>query len=184
MKSLSLSAGVALALVPLSAANAAIYTVGGPLAEQCYQAALAQDDRGSAVDGCTRALNEEGLPKPDRAATFVNRGIVHMVRGHSAEADADFNAALALNSDLPDAWLNKGFLRIRDGHGREALPLLEEGIKRKPQREALAYFARGVAYEQIGDLRLAYADLRRAHDMEPGWGLPSEYLSRYRVARP
>jgi Flp pilus assembly protein TadD len=58
---------------------------------------------------------------------------------------------------------------------------LQEGISRKPDRQALAIFARGVAYEQMGEFESAYADLRRAHQLEPRWALPSKYLADYRV---
>jgi hypothetical protein len=33
----------------------------------------------------------------------------------------------------------------------------------------------------MGDFRSAYADLKRAHDLEPRWALPSEYLANYRI---
>ena len=181
MKSLAFAAGIASIVIPLSAGHSAVITVGGPLSRICYEAALAGDDRRSALEGCTRALEEEGMQPRDRAATYVNRGIINMIQGHDANADADFDAALALNRDLPDAWLNKGFLRIRNGDGRDALPLLQEGIKRSPDRQALAIFARGVAYEQMGKFDSAYRDLRRAHDLEPRWALPKEYLARYQV---
>ena len=182
MKSLTLAAGMMTLVGPLSEANGAVFTIGGPLSRLCYESALSQDGRSFAVDGCTRALHEEGLLARDRAATYVNRGILHMVAGHGRDADADFNAALALDQDLPDAWLNKGFLRLRQGKGREALPLLQRGIDQGPRRQALAYFARGVAYEQMGEFRSAYADLKRARDLEPRWSLPNEYLSRYQVS--
>jgi tetratricopeptide (TPR) repeat protein len=181
MRSLTFAAGVAILALPLSAAQSAVFTYGGPLSKLCYEAALSQDDRQSAIDGCTRSLDEEALLKSDRAGTYVNLGILRMNRGNDLEADADFDAALALNRDLPEAWLNKGFIRLRQGDGRDALPLIEEGIKRNPERRALAIFARGVAYEQMGQLESAYSDLKRAHELEPGWSLPSKYLSRYRV---
>jgi tetratricopeptide (TPR) repeat protein len=117
----------------------------------------------------------------DRAATYVNRGIINMIQGRDRDADADFDSALALNRNLSDAWLNKGFLRIRNGDGRDALPLLQEGINRNPDRQALAIFARGVAYEQMGEFDSAYRDLKRAHSLEPRWALPKEYLTRYQV---
>jgi tetratricopeptide (TPR) repeat protein len=181
MRKLTLAAGIATLALPLSAAHAAVITVGGPLSRLCYEAALQQDDRQSAIEGCTRSLEEEALLRNDRAGTYVNRGILRMNRGEDALADADFDAALALERDLPDAWLNKAFIRIRQGDGRAALPLLEEGIKRNPDRRALAIFARGVAYEEMGQFDLAYADLKRAHEIEPGWSLPSKYLAHYRV---
>jgi tetratricopeptide (TPR) repeat protein len=135
------------------------------------------------MENCDRSLSEESMTKPDRAATYVNRGILHMIRGHGTSADADFAQAIAIDASLADAWLNKGFLKLRQGNGREALPLIEEGIKRGPQRQALALFARGVAHEQMGEFRAAYADLRRARELEPAWSLPNEYLSHYRVGQ-
>jgi tetratricopeptide (TPR) repeat protein len=183
MKSLTLAAGAATLLIPLSASHAAVQTYGGPMSRLCYESALARDSRPLAMESCDRSLSEESMTTPDRAATYVNRGILHMVRGHGSSADADFTKALAIDDNLADAWLNKGFLRIRQGNGREALPLIEEGIKRGPQRQALALFARGVAYEQMGEFRAAYADLNRARELEPSWDLPGEYLAHYRVGR-
>lgn len=183
MKSLTLAAGVAALILPLTSAGSAVFTYGGPLSRLCYEAALNQDDRASAIQGCSRSLEEEPLTTVERAATLVNRGIVEMTRNQDLAADADFDQALAINRDLPDAWLNKGFLRIRQGDGRAALPLLQQGIDRNPERQALAIFARGVAYQQMGEYGPAYADLRRAHALEPGWSLPSEYLSHYRIVR-
>jgi tetratricopeptide (TPR) repeat protein len=181
MKSLVFAAGIAtLALAP-SAASGAVMTVGGPLSKLCYESALAKDGRDSSLDSCTRALQEEALDPMDRAATLVNRGILNMARHRDLEADADFNQALTIDDRLSDAWLNKGFLRIREGNGRDALPLLQKGMDRGARRQALAIFARGVAYEQMGDFRSAYADLRRAHQLEPGWDLPSQFLADYRI---
>jgi len=181
MRSLTLAAGVAMLAFPLSAAHGATLTLGGPLSQLCYQAAVNSDDSSLAISDCTRSLTEEPMAASDLAATYVNRGVLKMIRGEDSSADADFNSAIAADRDLADGWLNKGFLRLRSGNGREALPLLEQGISLKPQREALAIFARGVAYEQMGDLRSAYNDLKRAHELEPGWALPSEYLARYQV---
>src|SRR6476646_3090261 len=183
MQRLVLVALLVSSIVPLSAAHGAVVTVGGPLAKLCYQSALSSDGRSFAVDACTRALNEDGLLDPDRAATYVNRGIVFMSGSHFAEADADFDAALRLNANLPDGWLNKGFLRLRQGNGRDALPLIQKGIDSGARNQALAMFARGVAHEQMGDFGPAYADLQRARELAPGWSLPREYLASYQVRR-
>lgn len=179
---LSTAGAVAFAMVPLSAAEGAVLTLGGPLAKVCYNHALAADGRSFAIEGCTRALNEEGLPEPDKAATYVNRGIVYMSAGRFALADADFDAALRISPGLPDGWLNKGFLRLRQGNGREALPLIQKGIDSGAGRQALAIFARGVAHEQMGNYAAAYADLRQARMLEPSWSMPREYLASYRVS--
>lgn len=181
MRSLTFAAGIATLAFPLYASHSATITLGGPFSQLCYKAALSQDDRDSSLEDCTRSLNEEAMENSDRAATYVNRGILRMIRGNDSAADADFDAALSIQHELPDAWLNKGFLRIREGNGREALPLLQQGIDRKPENVALAIFARGVAYEQMGDFNAAYRDLRRAHELQPRWSMPSEYLAHYRL---
>jgi tetratricopeptide (TPR) repeat protein len=183
MKAFILSTATASLIALVAPADAAVLTLGGPLANSCYQAALRGSGVSSSIEGCTRALQEEGLARPDRAATYVNRGIVFMSGGRFSDADADFDEALKLNGNLPDGWLNKGFLRLRQGKGREALPLIQKGIDAGANRQALAIFARGVAYEQMGDFRSAYADLRRARELAPGWSLPREYLASYQVRR-
>lgn len=180
---LTTAGAVALAILPQTPAAAAVQTFGGPLAKVCYDHAVAGDGRSFAIDGCTRAIDEEALAGPDKAATYVNRGIVYMSAGRFALADADFDAALKLNENLPDGWLNKGFLRLRQGNGREALPLIQKGIDVGAGNQALAIFARGVAHEQMGDFPSAYADLSRARDLQPGWSLPREYLASYQVRR-
>ena len=183
MKSLSLTVVVAAVIFPLSATNGAVLTLGGPLSHLCYESALSADGRSLAIEGCTRALQEESLETPDRAATYVNRGILFMSGGRFNDADADFDTALKLDRNLPDGWLNKGFLRLRQGNGRDALPLIQRGIDSGASRQALAFFARGVAYEQMGEFALAYADLKRAQKLEPGWSLPRDYLATYQVRR-
>ena len=183
MRTLTVAAGIACMMIPLSSASAAVLSVGGPLSQNCYDSALANDTREIGIDSCTRALSEEPLSTRDRAGTFVNRGILQMARGKDVLADADFDAALRLDRDLADAWLNKGFLRLRRGDGRAALPLLQSGIDRGARRQAQAIFARGVAYEQMGQFNLAYADLRRAQELEPGWSMPREYLADFQVSQ-
>lgn len=182
MKSLTLAAGALLLVVP-NAGNGATLSLGGPLSQNCYEAALSGDSRSAMIQSCDRSLTEEALSQRDRAATFVNRGILQMLKGARGEADADFDSAIKLDQNLADAWLNKAFLRLKDNRGGEALPLIEESIRLGPQRRALAYFARGLAYEDVGDVNAAYADLQRAHVLEPRWSLPAQYLARYQVVR-
>lgn len=180
MRTLTVAAGIALFTFPLSA-SAAVMSVGGPLSQNCYNAALSGDTRDQGLDSCTRALNEEPLAAHDRAGTLVNRGILEMMRSKDVQADADFDSAIRLEEGLADAWLNKGFLRLRRGDGRGALPFLQSGIDRGARRQALAIFARGVAYEQMGQFESAYADLKKANELEPRWAMPKEYLANYRI---
>lgn len=183
MKRLVFVALIASAVVPLTSAQGAVLTVGGPLSYRCYQSALAGDSRGMTIEACDRAIQEEGLAPTDLAATYVNRGILLMDIARYAAADTDFDSALRLRPDLSDGWLNKGYMRLRQGDGRGALPLIQKGIDAGARNEAQAIFARGVAHEQMGDLAPAYADLKRARELAPHWSLPREYLASYQVRR-
>src|SRR5689334_11200320 len=183
MKRLAFVALVASTIIPLTSAHGAVLTVGGPLSYRCYQSALAGDSRSLALDACNRALQEEALVGPDLAATYINRGILLMSAARYTAADKDFDTAIGLIPTMSDGWLNKGFLRLRQGHGRDALPLIQKGIDIGARNEALAIFARGVAHEQMGDFGPAYADLQRARELAPGWSLPREYLASYQVRR-
>jgi adenosine deaminase len=46
---------------------------------------------------------------------------------------------------------------------------------------ALAYFARAVAHEGLGNLGAAYRDYRQAAALAPQWGLPARELRRFRT---
>ena len=182
MKAFVLSTAAAIGLGAIaSPAQASVLTIGGPLAFDCYKYADVLDARSEAIESCTRALGEENLRARDEAATYINRGILYRVESHSAAAEADFDRAISIDPKLSEAWLNKGYLKLRQNHAHEALPLLEKGIALGPSRPAMAYLARGLAYEDMGDLRQAYDDLVRARDLEPAWSEPGKYLARYAV---
>lgn len=179
MKALALSTLAAMSMA--GAAHAGAITLGGPLALNCYEAAEARETSEEAIRACDRALAEEPLTLRNRAATLVNRGILHMVGKSYVEAGLNFDAAAALDPSLADSWLNKGFLELRQGNGSAALPLIERAMTLRASREALAYYARGIAHEQTGNLQAAYADLQKARELEPDWDLPARELARYRL---
>lgn len=183
MKALSLAVAVTLGL-PLAPAQAGIITIAdNAMAADCYGFAERRDTRPEALAICSRALTMEPLDAENRAATLVNRGVIRMIHKDYSGAENDFDAAVALDPSQSDAWLNKGFLRLRTGDGSAALPFFEKALELQARRPALAYFARGIAHEQSGNFRAAYADLNRARDLEPGWTMPAEALSRYQVVR-
>ena len=136
MKKLSLTL-LALAAIPGSAAASSM-TFGSSLAQSCYLAAEGRDIGRDAMDACDRALTEEALTKRDRVSTHVNRGIVHLYRSNLRAANADFDAALALDPREPEAWLNKAISYVRIGQTADALPMVQKAIDLKTRRPAIA----------------------------------------------
>jgi tetratricopeptide (TPR) repeat protein len=183
MKTYLLSTALAAAtMIAASPAVATDITIGSSLASACYRSSMAGILPRFALIECDRAIGEEMMSDHDRAATHVNRGIVKMRMGDLIGADEDFDTALELHGADAEAMLNKGFLRLRQGQFQAALPYLDRSIEAQTIRPALAHYARAVVYEELGNVRAAYADLVRARDADPSWATPTRELARFKVS--
>lgn len=181
MRSLTFAAGIALSALPLSAAHSGIITIGEGFARSCYEASQAHIATPATIETCNRAFSEQALDPRDEVATHVNRGILFYLTGNLAAANSDYDAALALNPDEPEAWLNKGMAALKARDSAAAAPMFEKALALNTVRPALAYYGRAIVHEDRGNVRQAYADLQRARDLEPRWTLPEEELKRYVV---
>jgi tetratricopeptide (TPR) repeat protein len=182
MKALFLSAAVlAIGTAASSPAWAGTVSIGNSTARDCYDAAIARSADTNSFDHCNLALDQEALSPQDRAATLVNRGALYL-RGHNYHsAGRDFDAALRSDSNNAEAWLNMAIVSLQQGGGAESLPMIEKSLSLNTVRPALAYYSRSIVYERIGNVRAAYNDLQRAHELAPAWREPVEDLKRYQV---
>ena len=182
MKALFAAAVVATTVtMPVSAGT---ISVGNSLARDCWQAAVARDWDRNALNHCDLALSQEGLDARDKAATLVNRGVIHMRGRNYHAANRDFDRALATDQANAEAWLNKAIAKLQQNEvSTEALPMIERALALNTREQALAYYSRAVHFERTGDVRAAYADLRRARELAPDWDAPAEDLKRYQVVK-
>ena len=171
----------AFALMGMAPTGAALITVGGSQAESCYNAAVARDASQHAMNDCNAAIGQDVLPFNDLVASYVNRGVLKLVRADYRSAEADFNQAMALHPRQPEAWLNKGIARYQQGDPRGAAEMFDKAIQLNTRYEALAYFGRALANEDTGNIKGAYADLRKASQLSPKWKAPAEELKRFQV---
>ena len=51
------------------------------------------------------------------------------------------------------------------------------------ERPEIAYYGRGLANEDVGNVKAAYDDLQRAVSLKPKWNAPAKDLARYQVRR-
>lgn len=156
--------------------------IGGNSAHSCFEAATAGRHDGGALSDCNNALEQALLPS-DRAGTFVNRGIMFMRAGREDLAMRDYDAAIGLDPLQAEAFLNKAVTMVNTGHGSTAADLADQALQLHTQKPALAYYVRGLAHEEQGNVQAAYADLRNAASLDPKWSEPTEQLKRYRVVR-
>jgi len=169
--------------LPVSA-NAAISVFGGGMGRDCYLAAEQARGQRDGVDVCDRALAEEALSTADRAATLVNRGIVKMQAKDLTAAITDFDTAIRSRPDTAEAYINKGIALIHlGGRDKDAVAQLTLGIEKNPTRPEIAFYARGIANEQLGATREAFDDYSRAASLKPGWADPVAQLARFSVVK-
>ena len=163
-------------------AAAAVTVIGNSSARLCYEAAEADFERSKAIDYCDKALREEALSQYEIVATHVNRGILRFRKGAVNDALADFDQAIRLDPQQPEAYLNKGVALLRSPNGADdALPLFTLALENRTRKPALAYFGRGAAHEELGNVRDAYFDYKRASEADPEWAQPAQELARFSV---
>jgi tetratricopeptide (TPR) repeat protein len=179
MKSLIFAAGVAAIALPVSAVDSAVLTVGGGYARSCYEASEAHNPSPASIEVCNRAFTEQALDRHDTLATHVNRGILYYIADDVAAANADYDQALALDPNEAEVWLNKGMAELKARRSQSAASMFERALALRTVRPALAYYGRAVVNEDLGNIRQAYADLRRAQMLDPRWSVPTEELRRF-----
>ena len=168
------------------AANAHSISVLGTNADAaaCFRAADSEAQQPDAVDTCSKALRSSDLNRHDQMATLVNRGIVQFRLERFDAAIADFDAAMAVQANQPDAMINRGITMLAAGQDIESsLRYIDDGLQRGPQRPWVGYYGRAAANELAGRDAAAYRDYRRASELRPGWALPRAALARFTVRR-
>jgi len=163
-------------------AQAQFVVQGKGKAAQCYDYAI----RGNigtrpAIQTCTEGL-DENLSQKDRAATHVNRGVLHMRKGDQLNATADYKTALEIKPDLTQAYVNQAASLIRQNKYQEAIDSLNKALedKESPTRRA-ALYNRAIALDAQEDYKGAYYDLKAALAIRPDWKPALDLISRYEV---
>jgi len=176
----ALALGVVGVLGSASQSQAVTIVIGGGLATECY-ATAEFGDAFTAYDVCTRALANQALSVRDRAATYVNRSVIRLrVRDYSG-AIADCDQSIQRWPQLSEPYVNRGAALINLERPREALTELDKAIAMGLEKVHLAYYNRGLAKEKLNDARGAYADYRRALELDPTFTLATEQLQRFLV---
>lgn len=136
-----------------------------------YHRAIALQKTGQqdgAIADYTRAIVSSMLPVPVQARAHFNRGIALAAIGDAARAEADYRATIALAPEYAAVYHNLANLERRRNDYEAAIVNYSAAIRLMPGNERkLPLFGRALAYEQIGNLRSAEADLRDALAIDP-----------------
>jgi tetratricopeptide (TPR) repeat protein len=172
------------AIVAATPATAAVTVIGGSAARQCFDLAeMSRLPTQEDLEFCDQAIEAEPLSQRDLVATYINRGILRVRVGRTTDGIADFDEAIERDPSIAEAWFNRGVALMRTAGPEEALPSFNAAVERSTNRPALAYFGRAVALEALGNVNGAYADYRRASELDPEWDRPRTELARFSVRR-
>ena len=157
------------AFAPLGAfAQMSVTTFGATDAQLCYEAA--RDDHATDETDCDEALKTAPMSKRDKIATFVNRGVILNRAGKLQAALADFNGALEEDSDLAEAFLNRGNTYFLMRRYDEAIADYEASLKYNLRQSHVAWYNIGLAREATKDTLKAQEAYRMALQFNPDFG--------------
>lgn len=153
--------------VPAAAGSRTMTVFGATHAERCYQAATNPVSSITAIDSCDQAIEEEPLSETDRAATYVNRGILQARNRHLEKAVRDYSRALEMNPALVRALINRANALMRMKRYDDALADYDKALFYSQGRDPLVFYNRSLTYEKLGRKADAREDLVRALQLQP-----------------
>jgi tetratricopeptide (TPR) repeat protein len=162
-------------------ARAAVTVLGNGLARTCFEAAEFNGNPSDGIAACSQALDQMALSVRDRAATYVNRGILYSHMHEPQLAIADYDRGISMEPSLGEAYVDRGAALIELSRFGEAAEQINKGIALGSSRLEIAYYDLGMAEDGLGDVRAAYFAYKKATEIEPGFTLASSQLSRFKV---
>lgn len=135
-------------------------------ARDCYLAAL---DRGPLkdIETCNLAIEHQMLVPDDLAATYSNRGILHVRGGDLVAGLKDHDRAVALAPQMASVYINRSNALVAARRYRDAMADLERAIANAGDHLPIAYYNRALMFKRLGDRQAARADAERAAELAP-----------------
>jgi tetratricopeptide (TPR) repeat protein len=163
-------------------AQAAVTVIGSGPAELCYQGAENGGEPRDYIAFCNQALGGL-LTTRDRAATFINRGVLKLSLSESNAALDDFNSGLTIDATLGEGFVDRGAALIALKRFDDAIKDIDRGLTLGAKQPEIAYYDRAMADEALGNIPAAYNDYQQSLAAEPGFSLASDELKRFKVVK-
>lgn len=172
-----------LLIAPMTVAAQSMTVIGGEFtARQCYMSATlaAQLNMASRqdLDACNYALDHATISIRDRAATFLNRGIINVAIERYDDAKKDYEKARSLAPDHGEIYVNRGNIFFMGQAYDQAVSEYSQAIALGLVKKHIAHFNRALAYEKMKEYGKAEADYRTAIELSPQWDQPKARLQR------
>ncbi len=129
------------------------------------------------IDACTAIIATAREIRENAAIAHNNRGLAYNAKGLYDGAIQDYDQAIRLRPEYPDAYRNRGDSYSNKGQLDRAIQDYDQAIKLKPDY-ADAYNNRGNAYTNRGLYDLAIADFNQAIKFVTRLGVAIPYGNR------
>ncbi|GAA6139823.1 hypothetical protein NBRC116583_35700 [Arenicella sp. 4NH20-0111] len=171
-----------LCVTDVGAQNSSTVIGGGSLARECFDlsqhAAMSRSASRMDVAVCDKAVFQGSLNKSELAATFSNRGVIHMAMEELKEAYRDYNRAIEIDPLLAEAYINRGNLWFAVQKFEEAVKDYDKALELGAAKSFVALLNRGLAHENLGGFLQAKKDYTAALNIKPEWTLATDKLRR------
>ena len=155
---------------------------------RCARAAEAASRSGTvsaaASLACQQAVGWAHFVKDEMGPALSNNGVLHLIRGEYQAAVTDFNAALREGADQVSVLNDRGFAQAAQHNYQAAAEDYTAALAKATANQERIYFNRAMAEEDLGNLKAAYLDYRKAAELAPGWEKAAKELARFKVAHP
>jgi tetratricopeptide (TPR) repeat protein len=124
------------------------------------------DDDDLEIRGCSAVIRSGRDPPEQLARAFANRGRAWSEKGDYDRAMHDFDNAIRLAPDFPDAFNYRGVANVNQGQYDQAIQDFGQAIQLDPNL-AIAIYNRGLALQAQGHADEAAKDFARAKQVGP-----------------
>lgn len=166
----------------LASAQSTVILGDNDNAKDCYEASIGASQGWGAsfsdLENCDDALRIGQMRTRDVVATHVNRGIIYVALGKLDRAVEDYNRAIEVHSNFPEAYLNRGNLLFMTERYSEAITDYDKAIQLNLRQMHILYLNRGMAYELMGSFDSAEKDYLSALEIAPEWNMAAEKLEQ------
>ncbi len=166
---------IALAAPVGAAAQLSVTTIGATDAFSCYE--NARTELSEDTDPCDAALDDRTTTRTDRKKTLVNRGIIHNRRGELNEALADFNAAIEIDEDLAEAYVNRGNTWFYASEYERAMTDYEKALALDVAKPWAAWYNIGLVHDARKEPDKAQEAYAKSLELNPDF-----YLAQQKIA--
>ena len=146
---------------------------------KCSAAANDQAAPKEGLEACNIALNDPAMNH--RAALLLDRGVIEVRLGDNEAALRDYSGAIALDSQLGDAYVSRAGILVALKRYDEARADIAQGMALNASNMHVAYYTRAVIEEESGDVKSAYRDYKQALAIKPDFAPAIRELSRFKV---